>query len=122
MGAGNLSLIKERRAQIGEMTAEQSRTINLARGQVAASLADAQAARNQIGVARQELASAQLGFKEDLGAAARTWGDPIEVLNSLTLLAEARVNLIRAQVHYDQAQFSLWVSLGTPPPLDTAQK
>ena len=76
MGAGNLSLIKERRARIGEMTAQQSRTINLARGEVASSLADAQAARNQIGVARAELASAELGFKEDLGAAARTWGAP----------------------------------------------
>ncbi len=76
MGAGNLSLIKERRAQIGEMTAEQSRTINLARGQVAPRLADAQAARNQIGVARQELASAELGFKEDLARSRQNLGRP----------------------------------------------
>jgi outer membrane protein TolC len=122
MGAGNLSLIKERRARIGEMTAEQSRTINLARGEVAASLANAQAARNQIGVARAELASAELGFKEDLERSRQNLGRPIEVLNSLTLLAQARVNLLRALVHYDQAQFSLWVSLGSPPPLETAQK
>jgi outer membrane protein TolC len=122
MGAGNLSLIKERRARIGEMTAEQSRTINLARREVAAGLADAQAARNQIGVARAELASAELGFKEDLERSRQNLGRPIEVLNSLTLLAQARVNLIRALVHYDQAQFSLWVSLGSPPPLETPQK
>ncbi len=119
MGAGNLSLIKERRARIGEMSAEQARTINLARGQVSASLADAHAARNQVAVARQELASAELGFKEDLERSRQNLGRPIEVLNSLTLLAEARVNLIRALVHYDQAQFSLWVSLGSPPPLET---
>ena len=119
MGAGNLSLIKERRARIGEMTAEQSRTINLARGQVASSLADAQAARNQISVARQELASAELGFKQDLERSRQGLGRPIEVLNSLTLLAQARVNLIRALVRYDQAQFSLWVALGSPPPLET---
>ena len=49
-------------------------------------------------------------FEKTSNAAARTWGGPIEVLNSLTLLAEARVNLIRALVHYDQAQFNLWVS------------
>ena len=84
---------------------------------MSASLADAQAARNQIGVARQELTSAELGFKEDLGRSRQNLGRPIEVLNSLTLLAQARVNLVRALVHYDQAQFSLWVSLGTPPPL-----
>ncbi len=121
MGAGNLSLIKERRARVGEMTAEQARTINLARGEVAASLADAQAARNQIAVARRELASAELGFKEDLERSRQNLGRPIEVLNSLTLLAQARVNLIRALVHYDQAQFSLWVSLGSPPPLETPE-
>ena len=119
MGAGNLSLIKERRAQIGEMSALQARTINLARGEVSALRADAQAARNQVAVARTELASAELGFKEDLGRSRQNLGRPIEVLNSLTLLAEARVNLIRALVHYDQAQFSLWVSLGSPPPLET---
>jgi outer membrane protein TolC len=117
LGAGNLSLIKQRRANVGEMTAEQARTINLARSEVSAALADAQAARNQITVARQELASAELGFKEDLGRSRQNLGRPIEVLNSLTLLAQARVNLVRALVHYDQAQFSLWVSLGSPPPL-----
>jgi outer membrane protein TolC len=118
MGAGNLSLIKERRARIGEMSAEQARTINLARGEVSASMADALAARNQLRVTRQELASAELGFKEDLERSRQNLGRPIEVLNSLTLLAQARVNLIRAVMHYDQAQFNLWVALGSPPPLE----
>jgi outer membrane protein TolC len=122
LGAGNLALIKERRAQIGQMTAEQSRTINLARGEVSAALADAHAARNQIAVARQELATAELGFKEDLSRSKQNLGRPIEVLNSLTLLAQARVNLIKALVHYDQAQFSLWVSLGSPPPIDSEHR
>ncbi len=44
-------------------------------------------------------------------------GRPIEVINSLNLLAAARIHLIDAIVHYDQAQFRLWVSLGSPPPL-----
>jgi outer membrane protein TolC len=118
MGDGNLSLIKERRARIGEMSAEQARTINLTRGEVSASLADALAARNQLRVTRQELASAELGFKEDLERSRQNLGRPIEVLNSLTLLAQARVNLIRAVMHYDQAQFNLWVALGSPPPLE----
>jgi len=117
-GAGNLALIKERQAQVNQMVAEQSKTINRARGEVSASLADARAAQNQITIARRELLSAELGFKEDLERSRQNQGLPIEVLNSLTLLADARVNLIRALVHYDQAQFSLWVSLGSPPPLE----
>jgi outer membrane protein TolC len=121
MGAGNLSLIKERRARVGQTVAEQSATINLARGEVSAALADARAARNEVTVTRSELASAELGFKEDLSRSRQNLGRPIEVLNSLTLLAQARVNLIKALVHYDQAQFSLWVSLGSPPPLEAPQ-
>ena len=86
---------------------------------MSAALADARAAKNEVMVSRQELASAELGFREDLERSRQNLGRPIEVLNSLTLLAEARVNLIGALVHYDQAQFNLWVSLGSPPPLET---
>ena len=42
---------------------------------------------------------------------------PLEVINLLNLVARARANLIRALVRYDQAQFRLWVALGSPPPL-----
>jgi outer membrane protein TolC len=118
LGAGNVALIRERQAQVNQAMAEQSKTINRARGEVSAALADARAAQNQITIARRELATADLGFKEDLERSRQNLGLPIEVLNSLTLLADARVDLIRALVHYDQAQFSLWVALGSPPPLE----
>jgi outer membrane protein TolC len=123
LGAGNLALIKERHAQMGQAIAERSRTINRARDEVSASLAEARAAQNVIDVARRELAAAELSYKEDLdrtkfigGAKARDVL-PIELLNSLDLLASARVNLVRALVRYDQSQYRLWVSLGSPPPL-----
>src|SRR5208337_2248750 len=44
-------------------------------------------------------------------------GRPIEVLNSLSLVGGARVNVIAALLRYDQAQFRLFVALGSPPPL-----
>jgi outer membrane protein TolC len=123
LGAGNLALIKERRAQIGQAVGERFRTINRARDEVSTALADARARQNEIDVARRELTSAELGFKEDLERTKFRGGDrprdvlPIEVLNSLDLLASARVNLVRALVRYDQSQYRLWVSLGSPPPL-----
>ena len=122
-GAGNLALIKERNAEIGQAIAERSRTINRARDEVSASLAEARAATNEIDVARRELASAELAYKEDLDRTMFRGGEnardvlPIELLNSLDLLASARVNLVRAVVRYDQSQYRLWVSLGSPPPL-----
>jgi outer membrane protein TolC len=123
LGAGNLALIKERNAQIGQAFAERARTINRARDEVSASLAEAKAAQNETEVARRELAAAELAYQEDLDRTLNRGGEkprdvlPIEVLNSLDLLARARVNVVRALVLYDQSQFRLWVSLGSPPPL-----
>jgi outer membrane protein TolC len=117
LGAGNLSLIKQRQAQVGEAVALRARTLNRVRDEVATNLAEAKAARNQIEVARREILSSRNGFHEDLERTFNNLGRPIEVINSLNLLAAARINLIDAIVRYDQAQFRLWVSLGSPPPL-----
>ncbi|MFI5456157.1 MAG: TolC family protein [Isosphaerales bacterium] len=124
LGAGNLSLIKERRAEIGQAVAERSSAINRARGEVSSSLAGARAAEHEIEVARRELSAAELAFRQDLDRTMFRGADrprdvlPIEVLNSLDLLRGARVNLVRALVRFDQSQFRLWVALGSPPPLN----
>jgi outer membrane protein TolC len=104
-------------AQLGQAIAERARTINRVREQVSSALADAKAGANEVTIRRNELASAELGFREDLDRSYQNLGRPIEVLNSLDLLANSRINLIRAIVRYDQAQFRLWVALGSPPPL-----
>ena len=125
VGFGNAMQQKRRRAQVGEATGQQSRVINLVRDQVASAYGDARAQREQVEIDRVELETAMEGFRRDieqmLGAV--TSGKvraprPIEVLNSLTLLARARLNLIRSITAYDQSQFRLFVALGSPPPLD----
>ena len=125
LGFGNAMQQKRRRAQVGEATGQQSRVINLVRDQVASAYGDARAQREQVEIDRVELETAMEGFRRDieqmLGAV--TSGKvraprPIEVLNSLTLLARARLNLIRSITAYDQSQFRLFVALGSPPPLD----
>ncbi len=115
-GYGNLAKQKQRRAEIGAAVAEQSREINRVRREVAQAQAEALAQANQIEVARRELQISEAGFAEDLERTRGGEGRPIEVLNSLNLLAAARVNLIRAIILSNQAQFRLFVSLGSPPP------
>jgi outer membrane protein TolC len=128
LGAGNLALIKGRRAEIGQAVATLAMTLNRARGEVSSSLAAARAAQNEIVVARRELAAAELAFRQDLdrtmfrGAHRPRDVLPIEVLNSLNLLGGARVNLVRALVRFDMAQFRLWVALGAPPPLNVGPR
>jgi outer membrane protein TolC len=102
---------------LNQAIAERARTLNRVRQEVTAALADARAGANEITIRRNELASAELGFREDLDRSYQNLGRPIEVLNSLDLLGDSRTNLIRAIVRYDQAQFRLWVALGSPPPL-----
>jgi outer membrane protein TolC len=116
-GAGNAALIHERDAQLNQAIAERARTINLVRQEVSSALADARAGANEISIRQNELTSAEQGFREDLERSFQNLGRPIEVLNSLELLGNSRLNLIRAIVRYDQSQFRLWVALGSPPPL-----
>jgi outer membrane protein TolC len=119
LGVGNLSFQQRRQAQLNEAEARRVAMINRVRQEVTSARADALAARAEIEIARSELASAEDGFREDLDRSRQNLGRPIEVLNSLNLLGGARVNLIRALLRYDEAQFRLFVALGSPPPLLT---
>jgi outer membrane protein TolC len=122
LGAGNLSLQNRSLAKVGEADAGRVAVINLVRREIISARADALAARDQIQITRSELASAENGFREDADRSRQNLGLPIEVLNSLNLVADARVNLIRALLRYNQAQFRLFVALGSPPPLVNPHK
>jgi outer membrane protein TolC len=117
LGAGNASLVKRRWAEVGQAVAERSRAIAAIRAEVSAAYAEAAAASLQVDIATRRLTSADAGFREDLERIRNTVGRPIEVVNSLQLLNEARVARIRAVTDYNKAEFRLFVSLGAPPPL-----
>ena len=117
LGLGNLALQKQRRAEAGQAAGERSRIIAEIRSEVSAAHASVEAARQRIEITTRELASAEAGFREDLERIRNTVGRPIEVVNSLQLLNQARVARIRAVVDYNKAEFRLFVSLGSPPPL-----
>ena len=117
LGAGNISLQNRRYAHVGEAEAQRVRVINLVRQEITSARAQALAARDQIEITRSELTSAENGLREDTERSRNLLGRPIEVLNSLSLVGGARVNVIAALLRYNQAQFRLFVALGSPPPL-----
>ncbi len=120
-GVGNLALIKRRGAEVGQAVAERSRVANRVRSEVVSARGEALARGRQVEVARTELASAEDGYREDDAALRESIAThPIEVLDSLKLLAAARLNLIIAITGANQAQFALFVALGSPPPLDAS--
>jgi outer membrane protein TolC len=119
LGFGNLNLQRQRRAQVGEAMAQQARMVTLIRREVASAKARALAARERVEVERRQLETATAGFQEDfLEIRQRARVKPIEVLDNLELLAEARERLVRAIYDANRAQLELFVALGTPPPLE----
>jgi outer membrane protein TolC len=125
-GIGNMAQIRRRRAEAGQAVAEQSKMINQVRHEVSSALAEGRALRTQVDLAIRRLTTAEPGFEADLARSRGGLGRPIEVLDSLSLLAEARVKLIRSIVRFNQSQFRLFVALGSPPPgpsgLEPAQR
>ena len=116
---------KQQRASVGAAAGRQARTIALVRQEVAAAYGDARARREQVEIARERLATATDGFRRDLERARQAVPDrvgrtprPIEVINSLKLLIEARRKLVETIIDDDQAQFQLFVAMGSPPPLE----
>lgn len=118
LGFGNLALQKQRRAAIGQAIGEQSRMINRIRREVTASKASVMATRLRVDATRRQLETSEDGFRSDLDRLRNTVGRPIELTNSLELLAQARIDHLRAIIENSQAQLRLFVSLGTPPPLE----
>ncbi|MBY0525273.1 MAG: TolC family protein [Gemmataceae bacterium] len=115
LGFGNLAVQRRTRAVVGQSVANQVRVVDRVRQEVAAARALSISRLEQIEVARRQLASAESGYRLDVIRTRNLEGRPIEVLNSLNLLATARQDLIRAVIGYDQAQFQLFVALGQPP-------
>jgi outer membrane protein TolC len=116
-GFGNLARIRNGRAAVGRAEAERSKTMNTIRREILEAYARSKASELQIQTTRRSLVSSMAGYGEDLTRARGAVGRPIEVFDSLKLLAQARQEFIDAIVAYDKAQLALFVALGTPPPM-----
>jgi outer membrane protein TolC len=116
LGVGNVATIRQRRAAVNRSVADREAALNRIRDEVAESYAEANAQMSKIIVARRQLDDAEEGFDRELKrlqAGAVT--HPIEVLNSVELLAKARQDLIEAIIAYNRAEFRLFVATGRSP-------
>jgi outer membrane protein TolC len=117
-GLGNVALTRERTAERNMAQFERVRMLNQVGQEVARAYALVQARRQRMFLAGRRLTTAESGFTKDLTRTREGAGVkylPIEVLNSMNLLARARRELIRATFEYDIAEFELFVALGQPP-------
>jgi outer membrane protein TolC len=118
MGVGNVALIRAADSRVRQMRLMELETLNQVRAEVATAKARVNARFQQIDVAEKAVRVSTDGFREDLARIIKGGpglGLPLELLDSLRLLAQSRYAYLDAIVDYNQAQFQLWVALGRPP-------
>lgn len=115
LGVGNVALINLARSRLGVAQYQEVAMLDHVRAEVAEAYARTHARYAQIGTTEQAVRTGLNGFREDLERIRGTVGLPIEVLDSLRLLARARQEYLNAIVDYNEAQFELYVALGQPP-------
>src|SRR5262249_46299974 len=114
-GLGNLALVRLAQSGVNSENYRLLETVNRVRAEVAAAYARVHARFAQIGVGERAVRTGTEGLVQDYRGAFQRVNLPIEVLDSLRLLARSRNAYLDAIVEYNRAQFELYVALGQPP-------
>jgi outer membrane protein TolC len=115
LGFGNAAIQKERRAERDDAVARRGLVLNQIGREVADAYAEVEARRQQLDLTRYRMQTAQNGAREEVNRTRGGEGLPLEAVNSINLLVEARDEFIRALVGYDLAEFTLFVAIGETP-------
>jgi outer membrane protein TolC len=123
-GLGNLALVRQRRAQLGQAEAQRLAVLNQVALEVSEAYNRSAESFRSILVERRNVQEATEGFQRDLKSiisGGPRVARPIEVLDNTERLAKARQDLLAALINFDRAQFQLFVALGQPPNLVVAE-
>jgi outer membrane protein TolC len=115
LGLGNAALQKQQRANRDDAVARRGLVLNQIGREVADAFVLSERRQQELDFAMRRLKTAADGAREEI---ARTRGGealPLEAINSVNLLTDARQELVRAIVAYDLAQFQLFVAVGQTP-------
>jgi outer membrane protein TolC len=115
LGFGNAAIQKERRAERDDAFARRGLVLNQIGREVADAFAQSESRRQQLEFARGRLKTATAGAREEIDRTHGGEGFPLEAIDSVNLLVDARDEFIAAVVGYDLAQFQLFVATGQTP-------
>ncbi|MFM8274569.1 MAG: TolC family protein [Gemmata sp.] len=115
LGVGNVALARAADSRVKQARLRELEALNLVRAQVAESHARTAARLLQIDAAEKAVKSSSDAYAEDLARIRAGAGLPLEVIDSLRLLARSRLDYLDAIIDYNRAQVQLWASLGRPP-------
>jgi outer membrane protein TolC len=114
-GFGNRARVRRTEAGIGQRVAALERTKTEIGREVAEAHALVQAAGQQFETAQAALSIAVEGLRLETERIKQAQGRPIEVLDSFRQLLDARLEVLRAIVAFDIAQFRLFTAVGNTP-------
>jgi outer membrane protein TolC len=115
LGLGNAALQKGQRSARDDAVARRGLVLNRIGREVADAFILSERRKQELEFVLRRLKTAAEGAREEI---ARTRGGealPLEAINSVNLLTDARQELVRAIVAYDLAQFELFVAIGQTP-------
>jgi outer membrane protein TolC len=115
LGVGNKAQIDAARSRLSSADLETLVTLDRVRAEVAGAYARTHARFAQIRTSELAIKAGTQAFTEDLERSKGGEGLPLEVLDSLRLLARAREEYLKTILDYNKAQFQLYVALGKPP-------
>ncbi len=115
LGVGNIAMTRAAAARARQADLRQQDTLNRVRAEVVQADARARAKLKQIDIAAMALGAGREGFEQDLTRIKGRQGLPIEVIDSMRLLARSRFEYLDAIIDYNRTQFQLYVALGQPP-------
>lgn len=115
LGVGNVAIARAADSRANQARLRELDAMNRVRGEVAEAHARAAARAKQIDAAEKAVRASGDAYRADLTRIKGGQGLPLEVMDSLRLLARSRFDYLDAVVDYNRAQFQLWVALGNPP-------
>jgi outer membrane protein TolC len=115
LGVGNKALIDAARARLKTSQFQELDVLDTVRQEVVAAYVRALSWLAQVNWQAQAVRAGEMASKEDLIRVRGREARPIELLDSLRQVIEARRDYLNAIVGYNQAELQLYVALGNPP-------
>lgn len=112
LGVGDRTAQDAARSQVRQANLRQVATLDLVAREVVEAATQVQQRRQQVDIARQAVALGLDSYRLNLQRIEHAQGLPIEVLQSIQALLQARREYLRSVVDYNAAQFTLQRALG----------
>lgn len=115
LGVGNKALISGAQARWQQADLEMLNTLNRIRQEVVDAQIRTHTYYSQLHLRERAVRAGLEAHREDLIRIRSNEGRPIETLDSLRLLKQARQDYVETIVRYNKAHFELYTALGNPP-------